>query len=128
MILYIIYYYNVILQHRRFICGPSLTETSSCDAYLYTCCPVWTDTPLIKRPFVSSMLHLFHKHLFCDCVCNVINSGLFGLIETLNIMHYHCSILYVAILIALFICFPFVTGKKVLFSMELENVTSDRHT
>ena len=42
-------------------------------------CPVWKDTPVIKRPFVSAMLQVFHKHLFCECVgsgtvCSYCNS------------------------------------------------------
>ena len=30
-----LYYYNIIIWDHRRICGPSLTETSLCGAYLY---------------------------------------------------------------------------------------------
>ena len=39
--------YYILLYYLTGPCGPSLAETYLCCAWLYTCCPVWTDTYLL---------------------------------------------------------------------------------
>jgi hypothetical protein len=59
-------FYIIILWDHRRICGPSLTETSLCGAYLYTCLLVAERTRFINPTFDFETKHVCLHFTMCN--------------------------------------------------------------